>query len=315
MFQWKFPALAAAGLLALAGKTFAVSLDNPASITGAGVTSPFGVAVDASHNLLVVNTDTHSVGRFDPNHNYLGSFGSSNLTYPFAAACAPNGHTYVLDGGNVVDFDASLNRASSFSAPGVAISADSASNLYIADAFGTFAITKYSPAGSPLLTLTSANGIDFNHPLGVTLDKFNNIYIVDTGNYRIVTLDPNGNFLRSFSIPDPWLSNDRKAKLAAVADDGTIFASVGDPGFAAFAPDGSTLAYFPASGSLDGASGVALDGSTLYAAVRGIGNASNAQILVFSTPEPVSLFLFAPVLALLVRRRPSHSTAHTSIHP
>ena len=60
-------------------------------------------------------------------------------------------------------------------------------------------------------------------------------------------------------------------KELVVADDGTIYMSLGDPGLAAFSATGSLLDTYSGTGGLafDRASGVALAGTTLYAADLG----------------------------------------------
>lgn len=298
-------ALAWAIILGGAAHAQAAFFANPTSITGTGVSRPWGIAVDGAHNLLVANTDTNTIDRFDVSHNYLGSFGAGVLSYPSAVTVAPNGHTYVHDNGGIEDFDASFNKVGSFSASGMGITSDSHSNIYVAGGFSSDTVVKYSPTGVNLLTLTTANGVGLSHPYGVAVDGAGNIIVADTGNRRIVTFDDAGSYLRSFSIPDPWMWSDRNPKQVQVAGDGTIFVSVGDPGFAAFSSDGTLLDIYPGSSAsgLDGATGLALDDAILYGSVRGLGTPANAQILVFAVPEPASLALLGLASLLLLKRR------------
>ena len=278
---------------------------NPLSITGTGLSRPYGVAVDGSHRLFVANSDTHSIDCFDAGHGYLGTFGVTNLSYPLGVTCAPNGHVYVSDSGMVEDFDASFSYLGSFTAPGVGVASDANSNCYVAGGFNVDTVTKYSPTGTALMTLTSAAGVNLSHPLGVTLDSTGNIFVADSGNRRIVTFDASGTFLRSFDIPTPWVWTDRVPKELQIARDGTIFMTIGDPGFAAFSSNGTPLDSYqgPSAYGFDGASGIALDGGTLYAVVRGTGTPANAQILVFTVPEPSSLGVLGVASVLVIRRR------------
>jgi len=300
--QLILPALSV--LLAFSTQVRASLLSNPTPIPG--LARLYAATVDSTHNLYVTDTDNHTIDKYNAAHAYLGSLAASSLSFPLGITHAPNNHFYVVDSGKVKDFDTSFNLLNSFTAPGVGITADPSSNVFVAGGFNVDTVTKFSPTGSTLLTLTSANGINLFHPLGVTLDPAGNIVVADSGNRRIVTYSPTGTFLSSFDIPNPFVWSDRTPKEVQVATDGTYFVTVGDNGFAAFTSTGILLDSYqgPSAFGFDGASGIALDGNTLYGVIRGIATPSNAQILVFAVPEPTSLLLVLPAL-LLLRRRPA----------
>ncbi len=71
---------------------------------------------------------------------------------------------------------------------------------------------------------TTAGGIDFNYPFGVSLGYDQTIYICDTRNDRIVRLTQNGEFIESFSLPHPYgVAQDRALTLAAVNGGNKIY--------------------------------------------------------------------------------------------
>lgn len=64
---------------------------------------------------------------------------------------------------------------------------------------------------------TSADGIDFDYPAGVSVGYDRTIYICDTRNDRIVRVTPSGEFIESFPMPAPQaVAQDRTFSLAAV---------------------------------------------------------------------------------------------------
>ena len=133
--------------------------------------------------------------------------------------------------------------------------------------------------------------------MGVAVDA-SHIYVADTFHDRVALFDTAGNYQSSFStnisaLVPTW--PDFHPKELAIAPDGTIFMSLGDPGFAAFSPSGQLLDTF---GGLDRASGVALSGNTLYGVELG-----THLVHVFAVPEPATLSMLGMSLLLVLRRR------------
>lgn len=253
-----------------------------------------GASVDSAGNLYVPDFNSKTVKVFDASHVLVNSLGGGTLLSPASVVAAPNGMVYVGDVSRIVPMTTAGVAGTPFgtlNSP-FGIAADAASNIFVADT-GNNRILSFSPTGTPGLTLTSANGINFKNPVGVAVDS-QHIYVADSFNNRIVTLDTAGNFLSSFSTVIPnW--SDVHPKELAIAPDGTIFCSLGDPGFAAFSSSGQLLDTY---GGLDRANGVALFGNTLYGVETGA-----HLVHLFQVPEPASLSLLAPGLLILSRRR------------
>ena len=131
-----------------------------------------GVAVDASGNVYVADTDNNLVERF-----------------------VPRGQLTIVAGNGIAGFSGDggpANRASLNAPYGVAV--DSAGNVYIADTYNSL-IRKVSGG---IITTVAGNGFEsfsgdggpavsasLFFPQGVAVDSVGNLYIADTNNLRI----------------------------------------------------------------------------------------------------------------------------------
>jgi sugar lactone lactonase YvrE len=140
--------------------------------TGAQFNHPAGVAVDASGNLYVADTDNHVVRTIAP------SGAVSTLAGRAGASGAADG----------------IGSAATFDSPS-AIAVDSSGSLYVADT-GNFTVRMIVPATRATSTLAglagtsgSADGVGsgarFFQPAGIALDPYANVYIADTNNHTI----------------------------------------------------------------------------------------------------------------------------------
>ncbi|MEI6713395.1 MAG: immunoglobulin domain-containing protein, partial [Verrucomicrobiota bacterium] len=88
------------------------------------------------------------------------------------------------------------------SAGELAVAADGLGNLYVADT-ENHTIRRIGPDGA-VVTLAGQVGVSgnwdgagsaaqFNNPKGITVDRYGNIYVADTGNHRIRKMTPDGN--------------------------------------------------------------------------------------------------------------------------
>ncbi len=112
------------------------------SLTGATLSGPSLMWIDASGNIYVANYNNGTVSRWNSAHTYLGTYTTGK----------------------------SINNAEG-------IVFDSAGNCYVEDT-GAGAIYKYGPTGTYLGTIVSG----LSHPLGISIDPSNNLYIA-TYNY------------------------------------------------------------------------------------------------------------------------------------
>jgi len=210
--------------------TLAGLASSPGSADGTGTAARFdnprGVAVDDAGNVYVADTDNHTIRKVTPAGGVTtlagqaGSSGSVDGTgtaaqfyYPYGVAVDSAGNVYVADTDNhtirkvtpagVVTTLAGLagssgsadgtGSAAQFYYPG-GVAADSAGNVYVADAWNN-TIRKVTPPGvvTTLAGLAgnwgSADGMgsdaQFYYPYGVAVDGADNVYVADTDNHTI----------------------------------------------------------------------------------------------------------------------------------
>jgi uncharacterized repeat protein (TIGR01451 family) len=265
----------AAGVITtLAGNgTAGYSGDGGAS-TSAELYYPYGVAVDASGNLYIADSNNSRVR--------MVSAGGIITTVAGVGTCCFSG-----DGG-------AATKAQLDSPTGVAV--DAAGNLYIADRYSG-RIRKVSASGT--ISTVAGNGsygysgdgaaagsAAFRYPEGVAVDGSGNLYIADSGNARIRQVSTAGAVatlvgggigdggLGVFGLlnqpsgvardnaGNTYVADTNNDRVRKVATNGTI-ATVAGTGAAGFAGDGGAAA----SAQLNAPQGLALDASgNLYIA-------------------------------------------------
>ncbi len=179
------------------------------AVSASGLFAPYGMAMDASGNLYVVDYNDNRVLRYAPpfvtNMNASQVFGQPD----FLSNTANNGGA----------------SASSLNGPGYA-AVDSTGNLYISD-FGNNRVLEYNTPvttdavadrvfGQPNFTTITSNtgGVSAQSmatPDGVAIDSADNLYVTDAGNSRILAfnspLTSNGMANRVFGQGGSFTSN------------------------------------------------------------------------------------------------------------
>ena len=148
--------------------------------TSSSLYYPNGVAVDASHNVFIADTDNARIRKVNTNGIISTVAGNGNYGYTGDGLQATNTSLYYPDG----------------------VAVDASGNLYIADTDNQ-RIRKVSTNG--IMTTLAGNGnsgysgngvlatnASLYYPRGVAVDASGNVYIADTDNQRIRKVSTNG---------------------------------------------------------------------------------------------------------------------------
>jgi tripartite motif-containing protein 71 len=197
-------------------RTLGISARGPAELT-----LPRGVAVDPTGRLLVADTDSNRIELFAPGSDVWsgqwtlapGRFPGFNA--PTGVAVDPVGSVLVGDRGNarVARLWGDGTPLAEIGGPGGLGGAELSGNIavavsgtdqesFVADA-GHNRILVYGPEGTLRGRWGAGGGSgaagtgqgEFDHPQGVAVDAAGDVYVADTGNDRVVKLDPAGSVL------------------------------------------------------------------------------------------------------------------------
>ncbi len=254
--------------------TGSIGIGNGSFADGASATArfsnPSGVAIDATGNIIVTDSDNDLIRNI-----------------------SPEGMVSTIAGSNTSGFANGASATARFNSPrGVVI--DAAGNIIVADSFNSF-IRGISPngivstlAGTSTNRRSSVNGASatagFNVPIGIAIDANGNIIIADADNHLIRNISLDGTVT---TIAGTGLMSDRMfadgasatarfnspSGVAIDASGNIIVADSGNNRIRSISPDGivTTIAGSGEKGFADGASstaafnrpiGVAIDASS-----------------------------------------------------
>jgi DNA-binding beta-propeller fold protein YncE len=160
----------------------------------APIAMPVGVAVDADDRLFVSDASLHTMTCFNPAGAPVAQFGTAVLGRPGGIAIDRVRH-------RLYAADAKDSRIAVF---------DTASLKHL----GYFGVA--DKAGQ------HGNGA-FLSPTNVAVDRQGNIYVADTGNYRVQVLDPSGKFIRAFGAQGDSPGEFIRPKGIAVDSEGHVY--------------------------------------------------------------------------------------------
>jgi len=216
-----------AGIIStVAGNHFAGYGGDAGAATLANLTSPTGVAVDASGNLYIADAGNNCIRKVSSPSGIISTFaGTGSIGFT-------NGSTGSAPG------DATFNHPTGVCVSGTTVYvADQGNNVIRKISGGT--VSTYSGNGAPGWGgeggSYTAGGVMFNQPTGITLDGSGNMYIADAANYCV----------REISVTT--------GNIFTIA--GNPLAPPGDAGDGGAAYPGATLTY-PTGVAVDGVGNV-----------------------------------------------------------
>jgi len=156
------------------------------SLTGASLSGPSLMWIDASGNIYVANYNNGTVSRWNSAHTYLGTYTTGkSLNNPEGIVFDSAGNCYVEDTGNGAIYKYNSTGVyqgtiiSGLNHP-LGISIDPSDNLYIAtyvySSPYTSSVTKYSTTGTLLQTISNTQ---MDESDGVAVDGSGNIYVLN----------------------------------------------------------------------------------------------------------------------------------------
>ena len=179
--------------------------------------SPTGIAVDASGNVFVADTNNGRIEKYSPSGTFLSTMGIKGTGYgqlgaPNGIAVDRTGDIYVADASKHVveklESDGSIiaewkgPEAGFYGPRRIAIGPDD--SIYVVDQ-GRTRIVKFNPDGKVVTTWGSKGNGDrqFDDHTSVAVDPITNkVYVADPRNRRIQVFDSDGRFLTKWSIPE-----------------------------------------------------------------------------------------------------------------
>ena len=230
----------------ISGSPFPVSVITTTPTIIAGVTQPWGSALDKDGRLVVSEFGKHCLSVFSSEGRQKKSFGTfgsgpGQLNLPCGVAFSAAGDILVadqfnhriqvfsLEGKSVKCVGTNGNGPLQFNCPvGITVHPGSM-KLYVADSDNNRVhvlnadLTFCSTFGSEGV----GNG-QFNNPLGVSFDAAGNLYVTDSDNHRVQVFTENGEYIRQFGKEGSGAGE--LCKPRGVAIDSNAIVYIGDFG-------------------------------------------------------------------------------------
>jgi len=226
---------------------------------------PYGVAVNREGTIYV--TDVGKIFVFDRKNRRVDTIGAEagtgRVRIPIGITATSDGRIFVADtaADRVFMYNSAgklaglIGLPGEFSAPsGLAID-EKRGRLYIADSKKHF-VKVYTLDGKTALSTIGERGGEvgkFNFPTNLALDSEGNLYVVDTGNFRVQVFSPEGKHLRNIgSVGDRPGNFSRPKGIAIDSEDHIYIVDAAFQNFQIFNKEGRVLLYVGEGGSQPG---------------------------------------------------------------
>ncbi len=208
-------------------------------------------AVDAGGNLYVCQRRSTPVLVFDPEGNFVGSWGEGQIADPHGIACAPDGRILVVDRDAhqvlVFDPEGALLLAlgerhrprtqAPFNHP-TDVAVGPGGDFYVSDGYGNTMVHRFAPDGA-LVRSWGGRGSgpgEFTTPHGIGVLGDGRVLVGDRENNRVQVFSPEGDYLKDFGPfykpmdihidgEERIYVSDQVPRVTALAADGEIIGS------------------------------------------------------------------------------------------
>lgn len=235
------------------GTVASLAYGTAASLSGATLANPWGMGIDPSGNIYVVNYNdgnynNSSISKYNSAGVYQGTFGTSaNISQPTGITFDASGNGYVLNynrTNNGVGNDHGNAYVDQYNSAGVyqstiiqglgtanGIAMDASNNLYVAQGSyngGANTASQFNTAGA--LAFSIAAGYTTN-PLSVAVDGSYNIYVLDNTNQTVTKYSSTGVYLSTIvtGLNSPYAMVVDGAGNIYVGDSGSHTVTVYNP--------------------------------------------------------------------------------------
>ena len=260
--------------------------------TGAGrLSRPYDVAIDASGNAWVADTEHNRVQKFNSSGEFVSQFGVEPTPTgigtggPTGVALDSGGDIWVVTALKVREFSPSGELKTSFGSSGTGngqfiaardLAIDSSGNIWVVDS-GVLStvdrVQKFNSSGTYLSQFGkegTGNG-EFISPEAIAIDSEGNILVADTGNHRYQEFNSAGEFVRKVGSEGTGNGQFKSPRGIAVDSEGRVWvADSGNARLQRFSSKGAYQTQFGKYGPNDGQfvepRGIAISGSSLWVA-------------------------------------------------
>lgn len=229
-----------------------------------GFTKPYGVAVDREGKIYI--TDVARVAVLDlakKDYSFIGTDpGTGQLRVPIGVAAAADGRLFVTDVAadriyvyRSGKFAAAIGGTGELEGPsGIGLD-DQRRLLYAVDS-KKHHVNVYSLDTYKFIRTIGMRGIadgEFNFPTNIAVDSGGDIYVVDTGNFRVQVFNAEGKFVRSFGKAGDSPGSLARPKGIAIDSEGHVYVvDAGFSNFQIFDQKGNILLFVGEAGSQPG---------------------------------------------------------------